>query len=445
MAENEDATSRPDEAGEVRRSPKRSRPPVTIDLAASVVGPNADTAAEARHGDAAAGETAQERPPGAPEPERSAPPPGAAPASVAPPRAASSGNWVGLFAAGLVGALIALLFGYGLLASGVAPGGDDERLVALASKDDGLASAIAETQSRLAALETKAGAPNLEAARLNTLAARLDALVADSKTLGVRIGVLEGDVAQLPAPGETQNPASTSELLDDLVARIDRLESEAGEGIPQAIGDRLSTLETRTALLSGRLDALSNRMTEQPAAAAESERATKAVAIATLRQGSASSGGFAAELAMIAALAPNAPELATLRPLADKGAPSLSDIAAAFPVTVQAILKASAAPGASGGVADRLMSHLRGLVTIRPVGPIAGSSPEAVVSRMQAAVERGDLATALRERDGLDEAGKAASATWAKEATDRVAIDDLVGKLVAAVGAPPPEPPPAGQ
>jgi hypothetical protein len=437
MAENEDETSRPDETGEARRPPKRSRPPVTIDLAASVVGAEAGEATDAMRADAA-GEPANDTPSGAqPEPERAAPLRGPGPAPIAPPRTASSGNWVGLFAAGLVGALIALLFGYGLLASGMAPGGDEERLAALAGKDHNLASALDEARSRLAALEAKANAPNLEAARLNTLAARLDALVADSKTLGVRVGVLEGDVAQMPTPGETQSPASTSELLDDLVARIDRLESEAGEGIPQAIGERLSTLETRTALLSGRLDALSNRMTEQPAAAAENERAARAVAIATLRQGSANSGGFAAELAMIAALAPNAPEIATLRPLADKGAPSVPDLAAAFPATLDAVLKAAAGPGPSGGVADRLLSRLRGLVTVRPVGPIAGSSPEAVVSRMQAAVEKGDLATALKERESLDEAGKAASAIWAKDASDRVAIDDLVGRLVATVGAPP--------
>ena len=444
MTENEDETSRPDETGESRRPPKRPRPPVTIDLAASVVGREAGEATEARHAETAAGEPATStRPDSSAE---TAPPQSPQPATTAVPRAASSSNWVGLFTAGLVGALIALLFGYGLLASGLAPVGDEDRLAALASKGEGLTSALSDAQSRIAALETKASAPNPDTARLTTLASRFEALNAESKTLGVRIGVLEGDLAQLPAPGETQNPASTSELLDDLVGRIDRLESESGEGIPQALGERLSTLETRTALLSGRLDALSNRMTEQPAAAAENERAARAVAIATLRQGSASSGGFAAELAMIAALAPNAPEVASLRPLADKGASSVADLAAAFPEVADAVLKASAAPDASGGVADRLFSRLRGLVTIRPVGPITGSSPEAVVSRMQAAVEKGDLASALKERDSLDEAGKVASADWAKDAAGRVAIDDLVARLVAALGAPPPaEPPPAGQ
>lgn len=444
MAENEDQTSRPDDANEGRRPPKRSRPPVTIDLAASVVPPGEGEAAEAKQAEAAAGAPAHDAA-AETQPDAGTLPRSEEPAPV-PPRPASSGNWVGLFAAGLVGALIALLFAYGLLASGAVPLGDEDRLAAIAGKNDGLSSALVEAQARIAGLEAKVGAPDPEAGRLSALAARLDALDAESKTLGVRVGVLEGDVAQIPGPAETPNQASTSELLDDLVGRIDRLESESGQGIPQALGERLSTVETRTALLSGRLDALSNRMTEQPQAAAENERAARAVAIATLRQGAAKSGGFAAELAMISTLSPNAPEVAALKPLAEKGAPSVADLATAFPATADAIVKASGTPGASGGVADRLMSRLRGLVTIRPVGPIAGASPEAVVSRMQAAVDKGDLATALKERESLGEAAKAVSSDWAKNAADRIAIDELVGKLVTAVGAPAPAAPlPAGQ
>jgi hypothetical protein len=209
--------------------------------------------------------------------------------------------------------------------------------------------------------------------------------------------------------------------------------------VPAAIGDKLSALETRTALLSGRVDALADQvagLAERPAVPAEGDKAARALAIATLQQGAARGGGFASELAMIAALSPDSPELAPLKSLAETGAPSAAALAAAFPDIGDAILKAAASAGASEGVADRLMSRLRGLVTIRPVGPVAGDSPEAIVSRMQAAVDKGDLGMALKEREGLDEAGKAASATWAKAAAERVAIDDLVSKLIAAVGAP---------
>jgi hypothetical protein len=71
----------------------------------------------------------------------------------------------------------------------------------------------------------------------------------------------------------------------------------------------------------------------------------------------------------------------------------------------------------------------RGLVSIRPAGPVAGDDPPAIVSRMQAAVDKGDLATALDERDGLPDAGKEASASWAAAAADRIKIDSLIDQV----------------
>jgi hypothetical protein len=53
---------------------------------------------------------------------------------------------------------------------------------------------------------------------------------------------------------------------------------------------------------------------------------------------------------------------------------------------------------------------------------------------MTAAVDKGDFATALAERDGLPETGLAASAEWAAAAADRVALDELVEAIARALG-----------
>jgi hypothetical protein len=73
-------------------------------------------------------------------------------------------------------------------------------------------------------------------------------------------------------------------------------------------------------------------------------------------------------------------------------------------------------------------------VKIRPTGPISGSDPVAVVSRMQAAVEEGDFAAALTERQALPPAGQAASEEWAGQVSDRLAIDRLVDDIAGALG-----------
>src|SRR5690606_36966651 len=96
------------------------------------------------------------------------------------------------------------------------------------------------------------------------------------------------------------------------------------------------------------------------------------------------------------------------------------------------------------GMVDRLIQHASSLVTVRPAGPIAGDSVPAIVSRMKAAVEARDLATALKEREALPEEGKAASAAWAEDAAARLALDRQLAALTApGATAPPDSPTPA--
>jgi hypothetical protein len=138
---------------------------------------------------------------------------------------------------------------------------------------------------------------------------------------------------------------------------------------------------------------------------------------------------------MLQALGLDETDIAALRPLAEKGAPAKSELAGAFPEVADRILAASAAVDPNAGFFDRLAGLARGLVTVRPTTPIPGDTPDAIVSRMQAAIDRGDLARALVERNGLSDSGKAVSAAWAQGAADRLAIDRLVEKLSRAAGA----------
>ena len=68
-------------------------------------------------------------------------------------------------------------------------------------------------------------------------------------------------------------------------------------------------------------------------------------------------------------------------------------------------------------------------MTIRPAGPVEGDSPDAILSRMQAAVTEGDFAAALAEQRGLPEAALAASADWAAEVEARLAVEAALGAL----------------
>jgi hypothetical protein len=139
---------------------------------------------------------------------------------------------------------------------------------------------------------------------------------------------------------------------------------------------------------------------------------------------------------MLKALGLDGEAVAALEPLAKNGAPTLAALQASFPGVADAILAAVTELDPDAGFIDRLLSFGSGLVTVRPTEPIEGDTPDAVVSRMQGAVNRGDLAAALAEREKLPPAGQSASATWAAAAADRTAIDSIVDQLALSVTPP---------
>ena len=96
-------------------------------------------------------------------------------------------------------------------------------------------------------------------------------------------------------------------------------------------------------------------------------------------------------------------------------------------------MQATAKTNPNAGFLDRIVAGIGSLVTVQPMGPVEGSDPAAIVSRMRAAVAAGDLAKALQERDGLPAAGKDASAEWAAAATSRVTVDALIVKIAETV------------
>jgi hypothetical protein len=139
---------------------------------------------------------------------------------------------------------------------------------------------------------------------------------------------------------------------------------------------------------------------------------------------------------MLKALGMDGEDVAALEPLAKRGAPTIATLQAAFPSVADAILAAADAADPDAGFFDRVAAFGRGLVSVRPTAPIEGDTPEAIVSRMEDAVNRADLATALTEREKLPPEGQSASASWATAASDRAAIDAIIERLALSVTPP---------
>jgi hypothetical protein len=156
------------------------------------------------------------------------------------------------------------------------------------------------------------------------------------------------------------------------------------------------------------------------------------MAFAGLRAAAERGESFREELALLRLLGVDAAILAELDPAKD-GVPSKIALAAGFDAVADAIITASTPASGDATMLERIWDQARSLVSIRPVGPIAGSTPEAIVSRMRAAVNGGDLSAALAERAALPEGGKSASSAWARDAEARLALDRAVIGLERAI------------
>jgi len=196
-----------------------------------------------------------------------------------------------------------------------------------------------------------------------------------------------------------------------------------------------SDLEQRIAAVTDEVNALSARLTrlaENPPVDRRTAAAARAMAFAGLRSATDRGEPFGDALEMLRLLGVDATALSALDAAKD-GVPSKAALAARFDAVAGAILAASEAPPADADILERLWRQARALVTIRPAGPIAGPTPEAIVSRMRAAVSVGDFAVALGEREGLPEAGKAASSAWARDVAARIALDRALADLARAI------------
>jgi hypothetical protein len=71
---------------------------------------------------------------------------------------------------------------------------------------------------------------------------------------------------------------------------------------------------------------------------------------------------------------------------------------------------------AGDGAVDRLTAFVQGQIGGRAVAPREGDDPDAILSRVQAAVSSGDLDTALAEISALPEGARAEMAAWIADA-----------------------------
>ncbi len=334
-------------------------------------------------------------------------------------------------AAGIIGGVIALAAAGGLQFAGVlgAPGSGGGT-VSL----DGVNGEIASLKREIADVR-EAGSNGAATAKVDGLSSALDQVKADVAALksAVEQGGA-GDNAGLAALGDKVKQIETAVAalgqaggavpvdlapLNEKLAGLDALVKSAGEAAKAQEG-KIAALEQSLSQLAGKVDA----QALQP-------KIAMAIAASALKSALDRGAPFAAELETFAAISPDAPEIAVLRPYAEKGVPTRTEIAGEADAAASAMVAAATPVDENAGFFQNLLASAESLVKVRPIGAVEGAGAPETVARIEVAVNQGDYAKALSEYATLPEAVKAAGADFAGKLKARIEVETQVDALIA--------------
>ncbi len=441
MAANEGQPKQPGAQARPRRRP------VTIDLPADQVTPAEAAATDAEVPVSLVGEEpVKPEPPRSepPRPPRPEPPPrGAAPDIGKPPPRSSNGFAMIAFA--IIGALVVLLGGYLLMFTDILPPPGRETADTALGETQRLEDEIAALQQTIAAIPATDLAPLTDrVAALEQMTAGIAALQDQVANLATQAAAdhaaqqsIAADLTELnreitttaAAAGDPQAAAELGAEINALADRLTALEDAGPSTDVTAVQQGLQQLQAQVAALAETTQTLATGAAEQNRAA----DAARVLAYNNLRAVAEQGEPFAAELAVLAELGITDSALNGLQAKAATGVASRADLAQSFPGVADAILQATTEPDAEAGFWARLWANAQNVVTVRPNVPVEGDTPVAIISRMQADVDAGNLAAALSERAALPQAGIDASADWAVAVQERLDLDAALANLAGAL------------
>lgn len=322
-----------------------------------------------------------------------------------PTTAASQPNWPLLGGVGIGGAVLGTLLTYLLanvlaLPSPMAPLPDPTpRLVAVEERADGielrlgaLEASAARTQVSLDATiaqldtgvtELKKAIEDVRAAIPAPVAVDLSGIEAELKTLKSRIDALAAGISGGDADAISQSIATLDQSIATLATRID------------GVDGRLSAIDGTTASLRTDLEAARKLLNDHISSALPSEvgPALKLPLILSGLETAFDSGRpFTLELQALAGVLPDLAIPERLNTASGDGLVRPEILLQRFEATLPEML--SARSGSKGDWATDALDWLKSLLALRPAEEMEGDTPDAIVSRLEAAMERRDYQAA---------------------------------------------------
>lgn len=252
----------------------------------------------------------------------------------------------------------------------------------------------------------------------------------DVSSIGTAVETLAGRVVALE-----ERPVFTGEVDEDsaaMAAAVQALEDRLAadrDAAAAAVAEAEAAQAAAAAELQAASDAAQAAIAEAQAEAQATADATQArAALSRVQIAMAAGDPFADALAEINGDVPEA-----LEAVAADGVPTLEDLQVAYPAAARAALAEANRESASGNVMGGLGAFLQNQVGGRSVVPREGDDPDAVLSRVGAAVDSGDLSAALTEIEILPEGARNLLADWVAQVRTRADADAALAELAASL------------
>jgi hypothetical protein len=229
-------------------------------------------------------------------------------------------------------------------------------------------------------------------------------------------------------------------IKDLLRAEIASLETTLAEERQRNVAQRAdieamrrefqAALEARDKWANAEIAALTNRMDkiQNDDGIAAGRRAVATIALSALQRAAASGEPYSAELNLLAGFAPNASEITVLRRYADIGAPTVNMLQQEFGAVARKALSTSGREEATGFF-GKLSARAGGLISVRPAEPTAGAGVQAIISRAEDHIEKGEISAGVSELEALPESARVAMGKWLELAAARANVDDAIAAL----------------
>ena len=160
--------------------------------------------------------------------------------------------------------------------------------------------------------------------------------------------------------------------------------------------------------------------------AADTSRLIVGLELGELRRAADRGEDVSAELARLQQSAGATLNLSALAGATREGAPSIQELTKSFRAAANAMIDAEHEP-ADATLVERLVSGARSIVRIRKIGHTdADDSVEAVIERMQAALQQSRVGEALAYAKSLPPKAELAGEDWLRKARARVAVDRAI-------------------